>query len=285
MLKGGFVFLGQDIFINITLIDVETGTTRTFSERGYQENTVHSLAEELLKHMTGRDFSLTGSRGDRSILAMEQQEPGTVELFSMIIDARVYIDEEFAGYTTGDSTVPLVLTVPPGRHSIRVHLSKDFGVIDTPEVTFRDWEEEFHLMPGEKIILEDRTRHFNDRLYRMVQVLRESARIVPGSEEVRQVIHSAGFTDREGEDVEISLSLLWEETATPAKGGRAVITLIYQGESYNFDYFSPAGKDSEFKEEIGKIRFEADLECRSDFYWDLDYSIRRTDIRQGMHRE
>ncbi len=58
MLKGSYVFPGQDIFINITLIDVETGNSVTFSKRGYQGNTVHALSEKLLKHMTGKDYSL-----------------------------------------------------------------------------------------------------------------------------------------------------------------------------------------------------------------------------------
>ena len=64
MLKGGFVFLGQDIFINITLIEVETGRTRAFSKRGYQENTVHALSEELIEHMTGAPLYFQKPEGD-----------------------------------------------------------------------------------------------------------------------------------------------------------------------------------------------------------------------------
>jgi len=35
----------------------------------------------------------------------DQQEQGTIELFSYIIDSRVFIDEDFVGYTTGDRTI------------------------------------------------------------------------------------------------------------------------------------------------------------------------------------
>jgi len=285
MLKGGYVFLGQDIFINITLINVETGSSVTFSERGYQENTVHSLSEKLLKNMTGTDFSLQKTTGERTILALEQQEPGTIELFSYIIDARVFIDEEFVGYTTGDATVPLVLEVHPGKHTVRVHLTKNFGVLSLPEVTFHDWEENFELIPGDRIVLEDQTHHFNDLLYDIKQLLRKSIKIDIGSGQKNQISHSIDFIDREGNKVKLELSLKFEETNTPQHGGSADIFFSYQDTEYNFSYFAPHGKDINFSEEIGKIRLDIDLECNSNHKYELDYSIWRTDVWQGMHRE
>ena len=285
MLKGSFVFLGQDIFINISLIDVETGTSSTFSERGYQENTVHALSEKLLKHMTGSDFSLQRPLGDRTILALEQQEPGTIELFSNIIDARVFIDEEFVGYTTGDSTVPFVLEVSPGKHIIRVHLTKDFGVLGLPEVSFHDWQDEFNLLPGDRIVLEDQTHHFNDLLYDIKQLLRKSIKIDIGSGEQKQISHFVDFIDREGKDVKMELSIKYKETDAPSRGGSADVYFRYQDKDYNFKYFVPHGKDIDFSEEIGKIRLDIDLECNSLYEYELDYSIWRTDVWQGMHRD
>ena len=228
MLKGGYVFLGQDIFINITLIDVETGTSRTFSERGYQENTVHSLSEKLLKYMTGHEFTLQRDVGDRTILALDQQAPGKVELFSYITDARVFMDEEFVGYTTGDSTVPFVLEIPPGEHTIRVHLTKNFGVIDLPKVTFHDWQEQFNLLPGDKIVLEDRTRHFNDLLYDMKQLLRKSMQLDLGSGEQKQIANSVKFVDREGKEVKLELAIKFEETGIPEHGAYAEVIFRYE---------------------------------------------------------
>ncbi len=285
MLKGGYVFLGQDVFINITLIDVETGESRTFSERGYQENTVHALSEKLLKYMTGTNFSLQSPTGERTILALKQQEPGTVELFSYILDARVYLDDVFVGYTTGNSKVPLILEVPPGKHTIRTHLTKNFGVIDTPEMKFRDWQVQINLLPKEKIVLEDQTHHFNDLLYKMKKLLRKDLSIVPGKGEQKQISHSLEFTDREGENVDIELTLEWGETDIPRNGGHSSVSLVYQNKEYPFEYFSPSGKNLEFSEKIGKIRLDIVLDCSSDYHWDLDYSVWRTDIWQGMHRE
>ena len=285
MLKGSYVFLGQDIFINISLIDVETGSTRTFSERGYQENTVHALSEKLLEYMTGTNFTLQKPSGERTILALKQQEPGTVELFSYIIDARVFIDEDFVGYTTGDSTVPLVMELAPGRHTIRVHLVKDFGVIALPEITFHDWEKQFNLLPGDKIVLEDKTRHFNDLLYDIKELLRKSVQFNIGSGEQKQPVHSVEFIDREGNEIKLVLSIKFEEINTPKHGGSAEVSFRYQDEDYSFKYFAPDGKDVDFSEEIGKIRLDIDLECNSTYKYELDYGIWRTDVWQGMHRE
>ena len=290
MLGGSYVFLGQDIFINLTLINVETGGTRSFSGRGFRENTVHTLAEELVQVITGTPLSFRTPGGDKSILALKQQDPGTVELYSPIIDARVFLDEDFAGYTSGDSTIPLILTVPPGRHVIRVHLSRDFGVIRSPEVTFSDWQEEFELKPGEKRTLEDQTRHFNSLLYDLQQVIREDLKLrVREGDTSQSAKETAFFLDREGNRVEITLSLLWEkETAGPEgkeTGGKADIQLDYNGETHQYSYTIPAGEERDVKEIIGKVRLELSLNCRSEWSWELDYGIWRTDVYQGLHRE
>jgi len=70
----------------------------------------------------------------------KQQEPGVVNLFSHIIDARVYVDEEFIGYTSGDPTVLFIMKLTPGKHFVRVQLTKCFGMINLPEITFYDWQ-------------------------------------------------------------------------------------------------------------------------------------------------
>ncbi len=286
MLGGSYVFLGQDIFINIDLIDVETGRTRTFSERGYQENTVHALSEKLMEYLTGEASYFQSPEGERSILALKQQEPGTVELFSYIIDARVYIDEEFVGYTTGDRTVPLILKVAPGKHTIRLHLTKNFGVVKLPEVTFSDWEEDFELLPGGKLILEDKTRHFNETLYELQQLIRDDLDLRIQEGDSRKVItESAGFLDRTGQKVDIELSVIWERNQEDPEEAIASVTLKYNGEEHAYRYTSRQGRVDEFEQTIGKVRLEMDLSCRSEWNWELDYSVWRTDVYQGLHRE
>ena len=285
MLKGSYVFLGQDIFINITLIDVVTGSSRTFSERGYQENSVHILSEKLLEYMTDSNFSFQNSSGERSLLAMELQEPGTVELFSPIVDARVFIDDEFVGYTTGNSKVSLDLGVSPGRHTVRVHLSKEFGVVHLPEVSFHDWEQKINLLPGDNIVLEDKTRHFSDLVRDIRDLLRESLRIDLGSGEQKQTVHSVEFIDREGQEVRLELVVVFSEVDNPLHGGSAEVSFRYQDKDYSFQYFAPDGKDIDFLEEIGKVKININLDCYSSYMQELDYSIKRTDVWPGMHRE
>ncbi len=284
ILGGSYVFLGQDIFINIDLIEVETGKTRTFSQRGYRENTVHALAEKLVEYMTGRELAFQNPRGDRSILAMKQQEPGQISLYSYIIDARVYIDEEFVGYTTGDRTIPLTLEVAPGKHTIRLHLTQNFGVVKLPEVTFSDWQEDFELLPGEKLILQDKTRHFNETLYELQQQIRDDLELkIQEGETLKEVTESASFQDRQGNRVDMELSIQWEMISQDQAAAKVLFS--YNGEEHSFEYACERGKDEDFEELIGKVRLEIDLDCRSDWTWELDYSVWRTDIYQGLHRE
>ncbi|MCK5154236.1 MAG: hypothetical protein KAQ93_07745, partial [Spirochaetales bacterium] len=253
--------------------------------RGYQENTVHALSEKLLEYMTDTSFSLQKPSGERTILALEQQEPGTVELFSRITNARVFIDDVFVGYTTGDSTVPLVLEVSPGRHTLRTHLNREFGVLHLPKVTFHDWEAKFNLLPGDNIVLEDKTYHFNDLIHDIRQLIRKSIQIDIGSGEQKEISHSIDFIDREGEEVKLELSMKFKETDTPSHGGTAEVNFRYQDKDYSFEYFAPHGKDIDFSEEIGKIRLDIDLRCNWSYKYELKYSIWRTDVWPGMFRE
>ena len=208
-----------------------------------------------------------------------------MNLFSHIIDARVYIDEEFIGYTTRDPKVPFSIKLTPGKHSVRVHLTKDFGVINLPEITFLDWQEQINILPGESIVLEDQTKHFNDLLYDIKKLLRETIKIDLGSGEESKISHYGEFIDREGNEVKLNISILFKETNTPRPGGSVEVTFRYQDEDYSFTYFSPVGKDTDFSEKIGLVRLDFDLNCNSSYKLELNYSIWRTDVWQGMHRE
>ncbi len=281
ILKGGYVFLGEDLFLNLDLVETETGRSYSFSERGYRENTVHSLSEKLLLHLTGRELVLQSKSGERSIIATSQQEPGKVLLFSHLIDARIFVDGEFTGYTTGDATVPAEIVLPAGSHSLRVHLTQNFGVVKTPEIIFSDWVEEFNLAPGQSLVLEDKTRHFNSIIYDMQQIIRERVEVTPGSGENAVAEHSASFTDREGKVYEIGLDLSFEETGEGS--GKARIHLIYDGSEQILEYLCAAGEEKEITLELDKAELRIDMECDSKWTWRLNYSIWRTDIYQGLH--
>ncbi len=285
MLKGSYVFLGKDLFINVSLINVETGESISFSGRGYRENTIHTLSEKILNHITGKEYSFVNNDGNRSILAVKQLEPGKVELFSPITKAKVFLDDTFVGYTKGNSSVPLVLKVAPGDHKIRVHLDKEFGVVELPEVTFHDWEQEFSLMPGDTVTLEDKTRHFSDHLRRIRKLLDESFKVPALEGRVLKKHYSLEFTDRNGVQIPIELDVLMKEAVLPSEGGRAEITLRYKGDEHDFSYFVPLKKGKEFKEDIGKIRLDVSFDWYPPIRCELRYSIYRTDIQPGMYRQ
>ena len=285
MLEGSYVFLGKDLFINVSLINVETGESTSFSGRGYRENTIHALSEKILNHITGKEYSLVNNEGERSILAVKQLEPGKVELFSPIIKARVFLDDTFVGYTNGNPLVPLVFMVPPGDHKIRVHLDKEFGVVELPEITFHDWEQEFSLMPGDTVILEDKTRHFSDHLRRIRNLLDESIMVPSLEGNVLKKHYSLEFTDREGIRIPVELDVLMKEADSPSEGGRAEIILRYQGEEYNFSYFVPLKKAKDFTENAGKICLDVSFDWYPPIRCELRYSIDRTDIQPGIYRQ
>jgi len=285
ILKGGFVFLGEELFINLDLINTETGRSYSFSERGYEENTVHALAEKLIYHLTGQDVSFQSEEGSRTIIAKGQLEPGRVMLFSPLVDARIYIDGAFNSYTIGESTQPVEIVLPPGRHTIRTHLTGDFGVIREPEILFSDWRTDFDLKSGETLVLEDKTKHFNSILYHLQQVVRDDLQLIPGSEEPRRAMHDTFFIDRQGKKYSVKLELTFVETKGEETAGVAQIHLEYNGEVYDLSYTCPAGDQKEFKLALDKSDLSVELDCVSQYRWSLEYSIWRNDIHQGLHWE
>ncbi|WP_168203493.1 CsgG/HfaB family protein [Oceanispirochaeta crateris] len=285
ILKGGYVFLGDDLFLNLDLIDVETGRSFSFSERGYQENTVHALTEKLMNHLTGQDLSFQSDQGVRTIIAKSQQEPGRVMLFSHLIDARIFVDGTFTSYTTGDATQPVELIMPPGTHTIRTHLSQNFGVVKLPEILFSDWMVEFDLKSGDSLVLEDKTNHFNSIIYNMQQIIRERIELTPGSGNTIRAEHETSFTDRDAVVIPVKLTLSFVETQGEVQQGLALVHLEYNGESQDFSYNCLSGETEEFTVELYKSDLTIELDCTSNYRWDLNYSIWRNDIYQGLHRD
>ncbi|MDA3956713.1 CsgG/HfaB family protein, partial [Oceanispirochaeta sp.] len=275
ILKGGYVFLGDDLFLNFDLINTETGRSFSFSERGFQENTVHALSEKLVGHLTGQNISFQSDAGNKTIIASSQQEPGRVMLFSHIVDARVFVDGAFTSYTLGDRTKALELIMPPGHHTIRTHLSANFGVIQLPEILFGDWISEFDLKSGETLILEDKTNHFNSLIYNMQQIVRERIDLIPGSGETARAEHVTSFTDREGVVIPVKLTLSFIETEGEESKGLALIHLEYNGETQDLSYSCLPGKSEEFVVKLYKSDLNVEMDCSSDYRWELNYSIWR----------
>ena len=143
LIRSGFAFLGDEVLFTVNLIDVETGITKTVMERGHTENTIHLIAEQIVLHAAGADVVFQDTGGDRSIISMKDETPGSIALHTNLVDAEIYLDGDFVGYSTGDIRVPfLIENLKPGSHRVRIDLGRDFGIVKLPEFTFHDWEEE-----------------------------------------------------------------------------------------------------------------------------------------------
>jgi TolB-like protein len=277
LLRGEYVFLGNDVLITIRLIDVIEARSLTFSERGASENTLHAIAEQIIFRLTGREVVLQSEQHDRSIISLQDEKPGSVHLFSHLIDAEIFVDDEFVGYTTGDPRVPFEIEdLSPGPHTLRIHLS-GFGVVKEPEITFHDWEEVVQIAPGKRSVVRAKAQAFTHIIYNLQQLVREDIgfRELEGENLVRRE-HDASFVGRDGRSVPITL------IATARRHGdrlEYVVEVNYEGQDYRWDLSGPIDERKDIRERVGKV--EVRLEVDSS---EVSYAIWRKDIEQGMHR-
>ncbi|MBA7569059.1 hypothetical protein ES708_10796 [subsurface metagenome] len=261
LLRGEYVFLGSDVLITVRLLDVVSARTLTFSERGAGENTLHSISEQIIFRLTGREVSLQSDQHDRSIISLQDEKPGSVHLFSHLIDAEIFVDDEFVGYTTGDPRVPFEIEdLSPGTHRLRIHLSS-FGVVKQPEITFHDWEEEVEIKPGKRSVVRAKARHFNEIIYDLQRLVREeiSFRELEAEGSVSRE-HDASFIDREGRPVPIELVA---EARRRDDELEYTVVVSYDGEIHSYDLSGPIREQREIREMIGKVEvwLEVDSRC------------------------
>jgi TolB-like protein len=289
LLKADYVFLGEDVLLNASLIEVASGRAVAFNERGSTENLVHALCERVVERLTGEKLTLR-SANNRSIISLRDETPGAIALHTILLDAEIFVDEGFVGYSTGDVRVPFEITgLRPGAHKVRLHLSS-FGVVKLPEVTFHDWEVEVVVKPGQRQVVRSDARHFNDVLYKLIRLLDGEIKVaVADAGKPVSRSHDASFTDREGRRVPIKVSV---ETARPGSGSTAPtgsaapleanVVLGYDGNEQRYRLRSMAGKETELSEKVGKVELQLSIDARYEGRFEVDYSLTRTDIEQNM---
>jgi TolB-like protein len=277
LVRGEYTALGGEVQVTVRLLEVAGGRTLSFVERGSSENLLHALAERVLQRLTGSQVALQSEQKERSILSLRDEKPGKISLHSFLIDAEIFLDEEFVGYTTGNERTPFVMEgVLPGRHRVRIHL-QDFGVVKEPEISFHDWEQTVEVLPGKNHVLRSNARHFNDLIYRLQQLLREE---IPREELARapQVKrrHDASFTDRSGRRVPILFDLE-ARRRTGSLELRAVVR--NDGEERVLSLTAGAEEDRELRQAIGLVDVVLSLDSG-----EISYEIWRNDIQQNMFR-
>jgi hypothetical protein len=243
---------------------------------------VHRVAESLVEYLTGSRPQFAGPAGERGIVSLRDEAPGTVALHSNLIRAEIFLDGDFAGYTTGAIDQPFIIEkLAPGPHTIRVHLGRGFGIIKLPQVEFTDWELAFDLKPGERKVLRDQTREFNWLLNNMRSLLSEDFTYTPQTESKATKVYELSFTDRTGTVVPIRLALKPSE-----RNGILELApeLNVGGLAADYRLSGVKGEEASLDVTLGLVRFRATIDMRYD-RTELELDLDRVDIWQGMYNE
>lgn len=277
LVKGEYVFLGSDVQVTVRLLEAASARTLTFSERGSSENMLHFLSEQILRRLTGRQVSLQSEQKERSIISLQDEKPGKISLHSILVDAEIFMDEEFVGYSTGDGRVPFVIdNVAPGLHRLRLHL-QGFGVIKEPEITFHDWEETVEVKPGKNQVVRTTARHFNDLLYPLQKLLWEEIDLsLLQREGQARRRHDISFTDRQGKKVPVLFGI---DARLMNKTVEVRAVLAYEGKEFPLEMVVPVGERKELRQTVDKVEVAMEADAG-----DISYQVWRTDIQQNMFR-
>ena len=286
LILGEYAVVAGELSLTVHLVDAASGQAVTFRDRGASEHAVHRIAEKIAARLLDRrGIVFADAANDRSILSLRDETPGVIALHSPIRSAEIYLDGEFVGFTKGNEIEPILLeSVRPGRHTLRVHLSGgDFGVVILPQVEFKDWETVVDVRPGGRHAVRDQTRHFNEALYRLEYLASFELKAERGKGSALEFSRDLTFMDRSGKTVPVKL------TGTPSETPEGVavsLTFTVGGQEVRGRIAFPARPDApaELRITAGSAALEVEL---SDSWgsWELDVTVRRTDVYQGLHRE
>ena len=281
LIEGDYAFLGREIIINMRILMTDDGTTIPLSVRGYTENSIHNLAEQIVEALTGKPVILAGIEGERSLLSLSDEEPGSIEFYCNFQQGEIYVDEEFYGYTPGGMTPTLLEDLSPGEHVIRVEAGNDFGEIEWPEVIFKDWQRTVEVKTGRKRVIRASIYHFNSLLYNARRLFRESWRLEPGTTEIIEIHEDVSYLDRSGRSIPVEIHL---DASIENNRPVVIIRIDSDGDTYTWD-FDRESDEIDFTELAGILEIDFELDWYSNRYWSIELTVRRTDIWQGMHRE
>ena len=277
-----YVAMSSEVLVTIKVIHVASGRTGAFVERGGNENVVHKAAESLVQYLTGVKPAFISKDGERNIVSLKNEDPGTIALHSRLIRAEIFLDGVFVGYTNGNIEVPFIIEkVKTGKHTVRVHLGKAFGVVKLPEVVFMDWQVEFDLQPGERKVLRDETTDFNSVLYGLQNLRYESFYWNEKNKAKVMAVWQKKFQDRNGKEIEVSLTLNPSDTAT---GFVLSPVFTVNGETRMLTLVANKEKTVSVEAVIGIVKLVITIERGYDQPY-INISIERTDVWQGMFSE
>ncbi len=274
LLRMDYIFLGREVQVNASLVEVATAAAVAFSDRGTTENLIHGLSERIVQKLTGKTVAYRSPQRDFSILSLTDEKPGSIALYPGLIDAEIFLDGEFAGYSGRDARTPFVMeSVRPGPHSLRIRLSR-FGVVSLPDFTLKDWEQVVEVKPGERATVRSTAAHFNDIVVRSMKLVDEETPFSKLAASVSRT-HDLSFTDTKGKKVAATLEI---SITSGAASIRMEGTLTVDGTRRPFSLESKT-EDAETTVEAGEIELSLEI----DRGWkSVSYEAVRTDIWQNM---
>lgn len=290
LLYGEYAVVGGELALTVRLADAASGAVVAFRDRGASEHVAHRIAERVAARLLGRkDLAFADAANDRSILSLRDETPGVIALYSPIRAAEIYLDDEFFGFTKGDELEPIMIEgVRPGRRVVRVHLSGgDFGVVVLPRVEFRDWEAVVDVRPGGRHAVRDRTRHFNEALFRLEYLDRLDRKAERAKAASLAIAKALSFVDRSGADVPVSFSVTPVPTGDGVRLELSLTVGAGSGAAVARGAASwPATEDAPASARIvaGLVALEVEIGERYGSL-ELELALRRTDVYQGLHRE
>jgi TolB-like protein len=283
LLKGDYIFLGTEVQLNISLVEVETAKTLPFKDRGSTENLVHGLAERIIERLTGKTVKLRSDASERSIISLKDEIPGTIVLFCNLIRAEIFIDDEFVSYTTGKATEASVFEdIRPGEHTVRVRLS-GFGVVKQPELICSDWQEKLTVKPGKKHVLRASIGLLNWTLGDLKRLFLESKTIRKADfEKPFGKEFDVSFVDRKGKKHAVtgsfSISFTTEQATLTAR-------VAYDGKEKTITTVCATGKKEEHIETFDLVDVKSSVDYKADQRCYLSFRIERNDFDIDVWRE
>ena len=275
LLKGQYVFLGDEIMVTLALIDVESSETLPFSGRGSSENMIHGMAEQIILRLTGSEVVLQSEQHERSIISLKDEKPGSIALHCNLMQAEIYLDDEFVGYTTGKATEPYEIeNLSPGPHTLRIYLI-GFGIIKQPEITFHDWQETVQVKPGKRHVVRARIYYFGETL----QELKQLVHSYYNHTESFKKQHSVSFADRQGKTV----NLVFDVEFTNSEAQAVLTTWVtYNGKRYKVDNSCGIENKNDVNKTIEKIDVTLKIAYYSTNRCSVTYTVSRNDITIDM---
>jgi hypothetical protein len=284
LLSCDYAILSQELLFTVKLVDVLTSRASTFSEGGSTENAVHALAERVAEKLTGKRPVFRGEGRGRSLLSLRDETPGSIALHSPLVDALIYLDGEFIGYTLGDRRKPyLIEGVSPGDHVLSTDLGNSFGVVGLPEISFGPWKKTVRVQSGKRAVVMDESTHFNEVLYRLMRLVDESRKVEFDAAGSARISSDFSFVDRTGARKSGSLSVAFP-AGSSAESGSAVAEFVLGGERRSVPLAYGPDAPAQASLDIGLVTFEASVAVRYGRV-EVELDAERNDIRQGMFAE